>query len=64
MEEKSCLNCGHFHWWDGDFCCLHPDKDWKILFPSKDGTLPEDFDKKFVIPCELWEKCKYNIYGF
>ena len=39
MAEKSCLNCEHFAWWDGDYCCTAK---FKILCSSPNGDFTHD----------------------
>lgn len=35
---RSCSNCEHFVWWDGDFCCL---EHMTLLIESEEGRLTE-----------------------
>ena len=35
----NCVDCEHFAWWDGDYCCM---KTLKILAHSADGSLNDE----------------------
>lgn len=41
LPEKNCINCKHFAWWDGDYCCT--DK-FKILQASPKGQFNADIE--------------------
>lgn len=45
----TCLQCEHFHWWDGDYCCLEK---MEILFSSKDGKIDEVNLKAPLFACD------------
>ena len=49
--DKNCLNCEHFVWWDGDYCCV---ANFKILCESKRGDFSKDMLKSMKTP----ETCK------
>lgn len=42
MKEKNCINCEHFTWWDGDYCCIEK---MKILCESPKGDFNDDILK-------------------
>lgn len=42
LPEHNCLNCEHFCWWDGDYCCS---RKMRILQESPAGEFNEDIIK-------------------
>lgn len=41
--KESCINCEHFAWWDGDYCCVLR---FKILCESPDGEFTDEILKR------------------
>lgn len=39
IEEKNCITCANFAWWDGDYCCM---KKLAIICESKDGSFSDE----------------------
>lgn len=54
LPKKNYINCEHFSWWDGDYCCT--DK-FKILQESKNGKFNEDilFALENNMNCSKWK---------
>lgn len=54
--KKCCLNCIHFAWWEGDFCCI---PEFKIIQadPDNNGLMTEELEKNMKTPanCEDYE---------
>lgn len=48
---KNCLNCEHFTWWDGDYCCT---KNFIILGKSNENW---DFTEDIVSMLKTFEDC-------
>ena len=55
--KNNCINCEHFAWWDGDYCCV---KNFKILCESKSGHFNEDILTAIKTPktCNDYKKAK------
>lgn len=53
--NRNCVNCDHFAWWDGDYCCV---KKLKILQQSKNGEFNNDIIKslEYYKDCSDWEE--------
>ena len=52
--EKSCINCEHFAWWDGDYVCTAK---FKLLQESPNG----EFNKDILMSLRLNKNClDYN----
>lgn len=62
IPEKNCVNCGHFAWWDGDFCCT---KHLKILQEAPTYEFNDDIIRSVLNnkDCTDWEKCEENFLG-
>lgn len=62
IPDQNCVNCSHFSWWDGDFCCT---KHMKVLQEANDAN----FNDGILIAieenkdCEDWKKCDPNFLG-
>lgn len=67
-NEKCCLNCDSFHWWDGDYCCI---RKWKIHqygYGHENGGffaypgMNEDIDNTMKTPetCKEYEYTSHN----
>lgn len=54
IPENNCVNCKHFAWWDGDFCCIAKNK---ILQESPDG----EFNKDILMALLLNKNCSEHI---
>lgn len=54
MKEKNCINCEHFTWWDGDYCCIEK---MKILCESPKG----DFNDDILHSLKVNENCKKHL---
>ena len=63
IPEQNCINCEHFAWWDGDYCCVAKKK---ILQESPEGEFNEDIlmSLKLNKDCEAWSRIEEerNIY--
>lgn len=62
MNNVQCLNCQHFRMWEGDPCCLEPDKGWKVILPdmTRDCELYEVINEPSVYGEDIWKKCWEN----
>ena len=56
MDEKNCLNCKSFCWWDGDYCCIEKGL---ILCESLKGFMNEGI----LISLENNKNCKHWKLG-
>ena len=41
MIRECCINCRHFAWWDGDYCCLS-----KFTILEEGETIPDNRSKE------------------
>ena len=54
LLDRSCVTCGHFAWWDGDYCCI---KKRKIFQEGTSG----DMSQEIIMPLRLNLDCEeYN----
>ncbi|MBP5455228.1 MAG: hypothetical protein J6Y37_01865 [Paludibacteraceae bacterium] len=45
--KESCINCEHFGWWDGDYCCVLK---FRVLCDSPNGEFTDDILKNLKTP--------------
>lgn len=50
IPKKNCINCRHFCWWDGDYCCT---RKARLLLESPDGKL----NKNIFMALQLNKDC-------
>lgn len=58
---ENCINCEHFAWWDGDYCCM---RTLMIIQPSPEGDFSAVIFKKLKTPktCPYYEKTAVGGY--